>query len=189
MSEFLTINTAPEKVKKELVPYQVFSDGSPSLSFKPDNITIEDIMHPQMQEMIERLKLTMKVYNGLGLSATQCGMNARVFVMGSDVFQMVCINPKIVETFGEMERLKEGCLSFPGMYLSIPRFKKIAVEFQNQNGETINTEFEGISAQVYQHELDHMNGMCYTEHVGPLAIKMAKQKQAKLIKTIVRKSK
>ena len=184
MSEYLTINTSPEKVKKELVPYEVYADGSPSLSFKPAEIPMEDIKNPQMQEMIERLKLTMKVYNGLGLSATQCGMNARLFVMGSDVFQMVCINPKIVKTFGDMERLKEGCLSFPGMYLSIPRFKKIAVEFQNQEGETITTELEGISAQVYQHELDHMNGVCYTKHVGPLAIKMAKQKQAKLIKKI-----
>jgi len=189
MSEYLTINTAPEKVKKEPVPYQVCTEGSASLLFKPADIPIEDIKHPQMQEMIERLKLTMKVYRGIGLSANQCGINARVFVMGSDVFQMVCINPKIVKTFDEMERIKEGCLSFPGMYLSIPRFKKIAVEFQNQEGETIITELEGISAQVYQHELDHMNGMCYTKHVGPLAIKMAKQKQAKLIKTIVRKSK
>lgn len=188
MSEYITINTAPEKVKKVL-PLPVYGENHPALSMKPTEVDVAKIATHEFQHMIEQLKLTMKTFNGLGLSATQCNINEPVFVLGSDVFQMVCINPKIIETLGEPVRKKEGCLSFPGMYLTVPRYESIRVEFFNQQGEKIVTLLEGITAQVYQHELDHLNGVCYTQRVGPLAVKMAKQKQAKLIKKVSRLNK
>jgi peptide deformylase len=80
--------------------------------------------------------------------------------------------------------MREGCLSYPGLYLNVPRYKKIVVEHFDHLGEYKTTTLEGISAQVYQHELDHMNGVVYTNKVGPLALELAKKRQKKLIRKI-----
>lgn len=185
--DFLVINTnAPTKVPKEdflLLP--LLTDGHPKLAEKLEEFDLTQIMQPEIQKFIKELKMTMKSYNGLGLSANQCGVRFRMFVMGgSDDFQMVCINPKIVETFGKPERMREGCLSYPGLYLNVPRYKKIVVEHFDHLGEYNTATLEGISAQVYQHELDHMNGIVYTNKVGPLALDLAKKRQKKLIRKI-----
>ena len=130
------------------------------------------------------MKKTMVDYGGLGLSANQCGYRFRMFVMGSKDEQIVCINPRITDKFDDPIKLREGCLSYPGMYLYVPRYKKIEVEYHDENGKLNKEIFEGITAHVFQHELDHMNGIVYTEHVGPLALKMAKDKQSKLVNKI-----
>jgi peptide deformylase len=184
--DFLVINTtAPTRVVEEpILPLPILSDGHPKLAERMKEFDLSQVMNPEIQKFIKQLKLTMTTYGGLGLSANQCGIRFRMFVMGSDEFQMVCINPNIVETFGEPEKLREGCLSYPGLYLNVPRYKKIVVEHFDHLGEYNTTTLEGISAQVYQHELDHMNGVVYTNKVGPLALELAKKRQKKLIRKI-----
>jgi|688.fasta_scaffold13181_4 peptide deformylase len=184
--DFLVINTtAPTRVVEEpILPLPILSDGHPKLAERMEEFDLSQVMNPEIQKFIKQLKLTMTTYGGLGLSANQCGIRFRMFVMGSDEFQMVCINPKIVETFGEPEKMREGCLSYPGLYLNVPRYKKIVVEHFDHLGEYNTTTLEGISAQVYQHELDHMNGVVYTNKVGPLALELAKKRQKKLIRKI-----
>jgi peptide deformylase len=184
--DVLVINTnAPTRVvKEEILPLPILSDGHPKLAEKMEEFDLSQVMNPEIQKFIKQLKLTMTTYGGLGLSANQCGIRFRMFVMGSDEFQMVCINPNIVETFGEPEKMREGCLSYPGLYLNVPRYKKIVVEHFDHLGEYNTTTLEGISAQVYQHELDHMNGVVYTNKVGPLALELAKKRQKKLIRKI-----
>jgi peptide deformylase len=184
--DFLVINTtAPTRVVEEpILPLPILSDGHPKLAERMEEFDLSQVMNPEIQKFIKQLKLTMTTYGGLGLSANQCGIRFRMFVMGSDEFQMVCINPKIVETFGEPEKMREGCLSYPGLYLNVPRYKKIVVEHFDHLGEYNTSTLEGISAQVYQHELDHMNGVVYTNKVGPLALELAKKRQKKLIRKI-----
>ena len=185
-SDVLVINTTtPTRVVEEqILPLPILSDGHPKLAERMEEFDLSQVMNPEIQKFIKQLKLTMTTYGGLGLSANQCGIRFRMFVMGSDDFQMVCINPKIVETFGEPEKMREGCLSYPGLYLNVPRYKKIVVEHFDHLGEYNTTTLEGISAQVYQHELDHMNGVVYTNKVGPLALELAKKRQKKLIRKI-----
>jgi peptide deformylase len=184
--DFLVINTtAPTRVVEEpILPLPILSDGHPKLAERMEEFDLSQVMNPEIQKFIKQLKLTMTTYGGLGLSANQCGIRFRMFVMGSDEFQMVCINPNIVEAFGEPEKMREGCLSYPGLYLNVPRYKKIVVEHFDHLGEYNTTTLEGISAQVYQHELDHMNGVVYTNKVGPLALELAKKRQKKLIRKI-----
>lgn len=184
--DFLVINTtAPTRVVEEpILPLPILSDGHPKLAERMEEFDLSQVMNPEIQKFIKQLKLTMTTYGGLGLSANQCGIRFRMFVMGSDEFQMVCINPNIVETLGEPEKMREGCLSYPGLYLNVPRYKKIVVEHFDHLGEYNTTTLEGISAQVYQHELDHMNGVVYTNKVGPLALELAKKRQKKLIRKI-----
>lgn len=170
-----------ERVEREL---DVFSDRHPMLRKRMPELEVSRISLSEIQNIIECMKRTMVSHNGIGLSANQCGIELRIFVIGTKDFQTVCINPRIADKEGEPIKMREGCLSFPGLFLTIPRYNKILAEYENEKGETISTWMEGITAQVYQHELDHMNGIVYTEHVKPLALRMAKDKQAKLIKRV-----
>jgi peptide deformylase len=177
-------NTAPTKVTYDPLP--VYTEGHPFLKLATKEVAPEEIKTPEFQQAIGQLKATMRQYGAVGISANQCGLNLRMFVLGTDVFQMACINPKIISTEGELEKVREGCVSFPALFINVPRYKRIEVEYLNENGESTITWMDGITSQCFQHELDHMNGICYTDKVGPLAVQMAKKRQAKMIKMIKR---
>lgn len=121
---------------------------------------------------------TCKKYNGLGLSANQCGYPHRVFVMGHDDNYIACFNPKLILAEGE-EHMPEVCLSFPLLQLRITRPKNITVEYQDWTGKVHNAKFTGITARCFLHELDHMNGIVYTNRVKPLALKSGMKKVEK----------
>jgi len=89
----------------------------------------------------------------------------------------------------EEELAIEGCLSYPGLMLSVRRPKWVVGKFTNAKGETIEQRFEGLSARCYLHELDHMNGITMLDHVSSFALKRAKTKQEKLLKKVKRRIK
>ena len=125
---------------------------------------------------------TMKNYGGIGLSANQVGKPYRMFVMGDNVNinkgqKWVCINPEITNISKETIRYKEGCLTFPFLFLDIERPQKIKVKYLNEQLETVEEEFDGIVSRCYQHELDHMQGTVFTELVSKLKLNMALKKR------------
>ena len=122
---------------------------------------------------------TCKKHDGLGLSANQCGFEHRVFVMGAGNDYIACFNPKIIESKDEAH-MEEGCLSFPLLMLKITRPKIIKVEYQDFTGVKREATFDGISARVFLHELDHMNGIVYTSRVKPLAFQFGLKKLNKI---------
>ena len=189
MSDILTINTEEGVLKEEKIePLSVYPDTHPLLS-----VCLEEYKEPlpnkPMNDLIKRLKMTMKLYGGIGLSANQCGLTDRVFVMGTDQFQIACINPKVLEVSGETVKDTEGCLSFPALFMKVERPKSVYAEYTDENGETHREWFHGLTARCFLHETDHMNGIKFTKYVGPLTLKMAKQKQQKRIKNVKRKIK
>lgn len=189
MSEILTIDTSDGLVTEEKIePLPLMTEDHPMLRQKIPEYKGK-LPIGAMTTLIKRLKMTMKLYGGVGLSANQCGVFERVFVIGTDDFQLACVNPKIVEVEGEPVKNNEGCLSYPGLFLKIDRPSVIIAEWYDENGELKRARLSGITAQCFQHELDHMNGIRFTEHVGPVALKLARQKQIKTIKKIVRKQK
>jgi peptide deformylase len=123
---------------------------------------------------------TCKKYNALGLSANQCGFNYRVFVAGYGDSYVAFFNPVIVSVSEETSKMEEGCLSFPDLFLNVERPSGIEVIYQDFSGAEKTAKFTGLTARCFQHELDHMNGVCYTEKVKPLAMQMALKKKAKL---------
>jgi peptide deformylase len=133
--------------------------------------------------------MTMKLYGGVGLSANQCGVSERMFVIGTDEFQLVCLNPKVVRQSETVVKNREGCLSFPGLFFNVDRPEWIDVEYMDEHGVIKEGRLEGVSAQCFLHELDHLNGIKFISHVKPVALQMARKKQKKTIKTIVRKAK
>ncbi len=134
---------------------------------------------------------TMKNYGGIGLSANQVGKPYRMFVMGDNPNiekgkKWVCINPEITNVSKDTIRYKEGCLTFPFLFLDIERPQKVKVRYLNEQLETVEEEFDGIVSRCYQHELDHMYGRTFTELVSKLKLDMALKKRDKEIKRVTR---
>lgn len=184
MSELLTIDTGAGFVKQEKIdPLPLYDDNHPMLKVKIPEYE-HSLPNSAMTQLIKRMKMTMKKFGGIGLSANQCGVFERVFVLGTDEFQLVCINPKVVEFSESKIKMAEGCLSYPGLFLNIERTNSITVEFLNEKGETIQMKMEGVTARAFLHELDHMNGVRFVDHVGPVSLRMAKKRQVKLNKQV-----
>jgi peptide deformylase len=104
-----------------------------------------------MMRFMERRK-------GIGLAANQVGETDRLFVMNVKVPRR-CFNPKILESSSVIAPSKEGCLSYPKMLQLKNRSRNIIVEYTNQEGNLIEAELFDLEAFVYQHELDHLNGI------------------------------
>lgn len=184
MSEVLTINTGTGLVQEQtLNPLPLYDENHPMLKQAIPEYT-QKLPNANMSKLVAQLKMTMKKHGGVGLSANQCGVFERVFIIGTDYFQIACINPKIVAHSEEIVREKEGCLSYPGLMMGVPRHIWVDVEFTNEEGVVKQMRLDGVTARCYQHELDHMNGIRYTDKVGPVTIQLARQKQAKLIKKL-----
>lgn len=127
---------------------------------------------------------TLDKLQGLGLSANQVGLDVRACAlnMGNQIWTL--FNPEIIERSTEtFTDFAEGCLSYPGLYLKIPRHRKIKVRFQAIGGQFVEQEFEGLTAVCLQHELEHLDGIVYTDKVSPIKLEMAKRK----VKTNIKK--
>ena len=128
-------------------------------------------------EMLE----TMRSSNGIGLAANQVGLLRRVFVMKlQDGREIGCFNPWIM--FGDNDKItgEEGCLSFPNLWLKVKRDNKITASYLDNTGKQCIIELEGIDARCFQHELDHLDGVTFTEYVSDLKLQLARKKQRKL---------
>jgi len=136
--------------------------------------------------MVKVLTRKMIDLGGIGLSANQLGLNYRVFVMGIDGHSTAVFNPEILEHIGEPETFKEGCLSYPGIFMQIKRPPNIRARWQNAKGEVREDLFTGLTARVFQHEFDHMEGTDFTVGVSPLKLKLAKEKYQKKKKKLIR---
>jgi len=115
---------------------------------------------------------------GVGLSANQMQLPYRVFVMAGDP-SFACFNPRITATGDELVVMEEGCLSYPGMICKVKRPQSIRVRFQDPYGNAIVKKFTGMSARIFQHELDHLNGVVFTDNMSPLVLKMARKRRHK----------
>jgi peptide deformylase len=128
---------------------------------------------------------TMLRNGGVGLAANQCGLPYNLFVMGTGPnFMEVIVNPRIIKTSGE-EKSQEGCLSFPGLYLKVKRATHIEVEYEDLKGMTKKVAYDGLTARIFLHEFDHLQGVKYTELVKSIDLGRAKEK----VKSNLRKMK
>ena len=129
----------------------------------------------------------MKQLGGVGLSANQVGLDMRVFVMGLGETKIAVFNPIIIKYSKTEELFNEGCLSYPGIMLAINRPTKITATYQDQTGKFIEQEFNGLTARIFQHEYDHMNGTDFTKRVSKFKLDFAKKKFENKRKKIIKK--
>lgn len=118
--------------------------------------------------------------NGVGLSANQVGIDNRVFCVKMSGYEETFFNPKIVSYSDETTMFKEGCISQPGVFITLRRPESIVLEYIDAKGEQKSTMFGGITSRIIQHEYDHMEGKNFLDKASTLkkalALKQAKKK-------------
>lgn len=125
----------------------------------------------EIRKIIVNMVQTMEKEQGIGLAAPQVGILKKIIVVRTDLKNqriLALINPKIVKKSRLRERLEEGCLSFPGIFLEIKRAKEIRVKAININGEKVSLKAKGVLARIIQHEIDHLNGILFYNRLGLL---------------------
>ena len=137
----------------------IVTQGDPILNKKCRPVTEFD---EKLANLLDDMFETMHNANGVGLAGPQVGILRRVVVVdvGDDVLELV--NPELLETEGEQEG-PEGCLSVPGKYGLVKRPYKAKVRAQDRNGDWFEVEGEELIARCFCHELDHLDGIVYTE--------------------------
>lgn len=147
--------------------------GDPVLRQKTTPV---DRFDAELESFVADLIETMYDAEGVGLAAPQVGDSRRVTVIdigtardGSEVIPLV--NPRIVSEAGRVDS-EEGCLSIPGIVETIERAEKVEVEYRDPKGETHRIEGEGLLGRALQHEIDHLEGILFIDHLGPLKRRM-----------------
>lgn len=133
-------------------------------------------------ELAADLGDTMNANNGLGLAANQVGLPYRVFVMRGADLPIVCFNPIIVDESSETVVLEEGCLSHPNLFVKIKRARRIKVRYAEPNGNVVTKIFDGMTARVFQHELDHLEGICHLQRANRYHLEQARKNAKKMKK-------
>jgi len=136
------------------------------------------------KELSEKMFDAMKKYGGIGLSSNQVGLPFNMFVLGDhpqleNGLKMTCFNPMIVNSSEETVVMKEGCLTFPFVFLSITRPRKVTVKYEDENGDLKEGHLDGMISRVFQHEYDHMLGRVFTEYASKMKLDMAYKKAEK----------
>ena len=126
------------------------------------------------KEVEKNVSEAMERFGGIGLSANQLGLDYRVFVMRTaDSGIKAFFNPEVTKLSKETEMMKEGCLSFPDIYLMIKRPKAIEFEYTDSDGERHTLQLEGLGSRCVQHELDHLNGIIFLQRASRFKIERA----------------
>jgi peptide deformylase len=128
---------------------------------------------------------TMKDASGIGLAAIQVGVPKRVAVIdldpgGPNSQPIYLVNPKIVAASDEQAVKNEGCLSVPDFWEDVSRPSRLTVEYTDEKGRTQTLEADGLLATCLQHEIDHINGLLFIDHLSKLKRSIALRKSAKL---------
>ncbi|MGQ3891975.1 peptide deformylase [Legionella sp. CNM-4043-24] len=137
-------------------------------------VTFDDALQQLIDDMFE----TMYDAHGVGLAAPQIGVNKRLSVIdvsGDKSQQLVLINPEIIHSEGSAE-FQEGCLSVPGAYDTVVRASKVTVRALDRQGNSFDITGEGLLAECFQHEIDHLNGRLFVDLLSPLKRAMARRK-------------
>ena len=148
---------------------EILKYPNPNLKKKSQPVEIID---PSLRQLVQNLAETLYAAPGVGLAAPQVGVPLRLIVIDvTPVNQpknlMVLINPEIVTSEGECT-WEEGCLSVPDFNEEVKRKKKVVVRCQNLEGETVEIEGNDLLSVVLQHEIDHLDGILFVDHLSQL---------------------
>ena len=158
--------------------------------YSDDDLKLHDFK--DRKELCDAMYDTMKKYGGIGLSANQVGLPYRMFVMGGhpqiDLGRTrYCFNPEVLDMSKEMVMMKEGCLSFPFIFVAIKRPKWIEVQYTDEEGEIKKEHMHGMNSRIFQHENEHMNGLIFKDLVSDFKWKRAESQAKKTIEKLLKK--
>ncbi len=155
--------------------------GNKILATKAKPVTqITESDRALVRDMIE----TMYAENGVGLAANQIGVLKRLFVASPDHekgSELVFFNPEIVRREGQIKEF-EGCLSIPEFYEPVKRAKTVWMRAMNLEGKTVEVRGSGLLSRIFQHEIDHLDGILFVDRLGPVKSRLARKKLLKKTK-------
>ena len=154
--------------------------GAPVLRQPADAVAEVD---DELRTLVKSMYETMYAAEGIGLAGPQVGISRRVIVV--DVHEdehppFALVNPKVVESGKETEKSEEGCLSIPGVAGLVERPERVVVEGLDENGTPVRMEADGLLARCLQHEIDHLDGILFVDHLSPLKRTMVLKKYKSL---------
>ena len=154
---------------------------------------VKNIKSNEIQELIDDMTATVKEANGVGLAAPQVGESLRIFIIDSRPNErypdapkfgpLAMINPKIISKSESKEKEWEGCLSIPGIRGHVPRYRSLEVEYFTRDGEHHRKILEGFPAKVFQHELDHLDGIIFLDRLCSMNDVVTEKEFAKMMKS------
>ena len=132
---------------------------------------------PDVRRMVEDMFETMYDEVGIGLAAPQVGISLRLMVVGDDNGRTprALVNPVIAERGGEVTA-EEGCLSLPGIFAPVTRSEWVRLEAQDLEGQPVSIRAKGLTARVFQHEMDHLDGVLFIDRLDPMSRDRIKRK-------------
>ena len=124
---------------------------------------------PEIRRIVNDMIETMYDEVGIGLAAPQVGISLRLMVVGDDKTgnARALVNPVIAEQGGEVTA-EEGCLSLPGIFAPVTRAEWVKLEAQDLEGQPVSIRARGLAARVYQHEMDHLDGVLFIDRLDPM---------------------
>lgn len=164
--------------------HKIVKWGDPVLETAAD--PVDNFGTDDLRQLVEDMFETMYANKGVGLAAPQIGLSRRLAVVdasgGEDAsMRRVLINPKITTREGRIVE-EEGCLSIPGFRENVARAMRVVVESKDVNGNDVQLEAEDLMSRAFQHEIDHLDGILFLQHLSPLKRDLIKRKIRKLIK-------
>ena len=191
--------TVTEKIDHKIVQNQkkylkMIPPSDPRLLMQIAPFLDENLEKLGFKDRVELSKVmydTMAKYGGIGLSANQVGLPFRMFIMGGhpqiDNGRVRSVfNPLINDVSEETVSMKEGCLSFPFLFLTITRPKWCHVKYTDENGKDVEEVLHGMNARIFMHENEHMNGYVFTDLVSKFKLKRAEEARKKMVKRFAR---
>ena len=157
-------------VSKEPVqnpPLKVYQLGHEALRTPANRIVKVD---DSIRKLVKDMLITMYSSKGIGLAAPQVGIQKRLLVIDLNFEDpnappMVFINPEIISSSASVDTYEEGCLSIPGVYLNVLRPSSIKLSYRDEMGRPKKMNADGLMARCIQHEIDHLNGVCFVDKV------------------------
>ena len=153
---------------------KIVQNPDPILRRVAEQITPAEFNNPKLGHLVAKLKEVLaRETDGVGLAAPQIGVSKRVFVISPKIFKkpekhLVYINPCIVKSSGKFLEHDEGCLSVRDIYGKIKRSDKTRIEAYNELGKKFTRGASGLLAEIFQHEVDHLNGLLFIDKARDL---------------------
>lgn len=149
-----------------------------------EEVTEEDFQSEEFLGFLTDMVDALAAHQAIGISAPQLGLNKRVFLNNVDDRPQFFINPMIVHSEGTI-RTKEGCLSFPNTFVYVERSSEVTIDAVDADGREFRASLDDLDAVAAQHELDHLNGILFIDHVSSLERKFLLKKLSKFEKKFV----
>ncbi|MEN9649588.1 MAG: polypeptide deformylase [Candidatus Parcubacteria bacterium] len=187
MASSQKVSSAPREKKKT----PIVMLGNPILRAVSKTVSKQEMVSAPFKQFLRKMFLACEQYEGVGIAAPQLGNNKRVFVMYihdtstrkvKKIVKEVFINPKIIQFSNKIKADWEGCLSLPDVLGKVPRPTEVDVEYTNAEGERVTKHFNQLEARIIQHEIDHLDGIMYTDRMDDMRTLMTVSEFRKLKK-------